>query len=122
MDLFLPGKVNIGINTGATGYLLSVDGKIIAEEVRIQLQSAWPDYVFDKHYALKSLNEVEDFILTHHHLPEIPSATEIKADGLLVGEMHNLLLKKIEELTLYLIQQQKTIDALQEEIKDLKIK
>jgi hypothetical protein len=120
MPMFFPGSVNIGINTGATGYKLSVDGKIIAEEVRIQLSGEWPDYVFDEKYRLADLGELEQSILIHKHLPGIPSADEIRKNGLLVGDMQARLLEKIEELTLYLIRQDKEITSLKLEINSLK--
>ncbi|MDQ3254210.1 MAG: hypothetical protein M3R15_09945 [Acidobacteriota bacterium] len=92
--------------------MLVVGGKILAEEVRIQLIADWPDYVFAKDYPLKSLADVEAFIHTHHHLPEIPNAAEVEAAGVSLGHMQSKLLLKIEELTLYLIQQNKSIEKL----------
>ena len=69
--------------------------------------SPWPDYVFEPEYNLLSLEETEAFIKKHQHLPELPSAKEIEANGVQLGEMNRLLLQKIEELTLHLIEQQK---------------
>jgi hypothetical protein len=103
------GVVSIGTMTAPTGYKLAVGGKAIAEEIVIKLQSNWPDYVFNKKYKLRSLSEVETFINANNHLPEIPAASEIEKNGLPVGEMNSLLLKKIEELTLYSIEQNKTL-------------
>jgi hypothetical protein len=91
---------------------LAIGGKMVAEEVVIKLQANWPDYVFEAGYKLPSLSELEKFILTYKHLPEVPTAADIKRDGVNVGEMDAVLLKKIEELTLLLIELQKQVDAL----------
>lgn len=109
-------NVGIGITDVPTGYKLAVDGKIMAEELTIKMSENWPDYVFAPNYNLKPLSEVEEYIEENQHLPEIPSEQEVEEDGITVGEMNALLLKKIEELTLYTIQQQKEIDALKAQI------
>lgn len=106
------GNVGIGTND-PKGYKLAVAGKTITEEVVVKLQSTWPDYVFEQDYKLPSLSELEQYINTNKHLPEVPSAAEVKENGLSVGEMNAILLKKVEELTLYLIEQNKKIDQLQ---------
>ena len=100
------------------GYRLAVDGKAIMEEVKVELSGSWPDYVFSPDYNLRSLEETETFIQENHHLPEIPSAAEIEAEGLALGERNALLLKKIEELTLHTIKQQKLIEELYKRIED----
>jgi len=69
----------------------------------------WPDYVFKPHYNLRSLSEVEQYIKTHQHLPDVPSEKEVKANGIDVGETQAILLRKIEELTLYMIKQEKEL-------------
>lgn len=92
------------------------DGKITATEVQVK-QDVWSDFVFKPAYKLKSLNEVEQFIQAHGHLPEIPSETEVKQNGLNMGDMQSKLLQKVEELTLYIIEQQKTINQLKQELK-----
>jgi hypothetical protein len=74
--------------------------------------SDWPDYVFAPDYVLPDLSEVEACIKASGHLPEVPSAAEVEAEGVKVGEMNALLLKKVEELTLYIIELQKQIDEL----------
>jgi hypothetical protein len=107
------GLVNINEMPRPNDYMLVVGGKILAEEVRIKLIKDWADYVFAKDYPLKSLAEVETFIHANHHLPEIPNATEVEKAGVGLGDMQSKLLLKIEELTLYLIQQNKTIETLQ---------
>jgi hypothetical protein len=114
---FADGKVGIGVMpTYESNYKLLVAGGILATEVKVQLQGEWRDFVFKKGYKLRSINEVETFINQNGHLPEIPDAKTVKSDGINVGEMNALLLQKIEELTLYIIQQQKQLDMLQEKV------
>jgi hypothetical protein len=103
-----------GNNTGGP-YSLAVNGKILAQEMRVR--TGWADYVFDATYRLRSLAEVESYIHAHGHLPGVPSAAKVQAEGIQVGETHALLLSKIEELTLYVIQQQKEIEALKKKLK-----
>ncbi|MBL0152810.1 MAG: hypothetical protein IPP93_04725 [Chitinophagaceae bacterium] len=89
----------------ATGYSLSVHGKIICEEVKVQLYASWPDYVFDEKYNLMPLKDLEASIRQNKHLPNIPSAADITDQkGISLGEMNRKLLEKVEELTLYIIQ------------------
>ena len=115
------GQVGIGVTSAANmpsnDYLLAVDGKIISEEVRVEVSGSWPDYVFDKNYVLTPLYELEDHIATHGHLPGIPTASQVEADGILLGEMQRALLEKVEELTLHVIALQKEIDQLKSEKK-----
>jgi len=99
----------MGIGSTIPDQKLTVKGKIHAEEVIIDI-SVPADYVFKPTYKLMPLNKVEQFVKTNFHLPEIPSASEIKKNGLSMGEMQNKLLQKVEELTLYMIDQQKTIN------------
>lgn len=107
---------NVGIGTLTTGsYRLAVEGKIGAREVNVTT-SAWSDYVFKEDYSLRSIYDVEKFIEKNHHLPEVPSENEVLANGQNLGEMNAILLKKIEELTLYIIDQQKQIDALKSKV------
>ena len=113
------GRSAIGSSYVAPGYKLAVNGKIITEEVVVQLRSNWPDYVFEKSYKLKSLSEIEDFIQQNNHLENIPTASEIEKNGVSIGSLVSKQMEKIEELTLYLIQQQKQIEALQKEVKSL---
>lgn len=112
---------NVGIGTLDTkGYKLAVAGNLIAEKVKVKLVPNWPDFVFRENYPLRTLEETEAFIKTHQHLPEIPSAAEVKEHGQDVGEMNAKLLQKVEEMTLYLIDLQKQVKTQQEEIKQLK--
>ncbi|CAL2086400.1 hypothetical protein [Tenacibaculum sp. 190524A05c] len=117
------GNGNVGIGTGDTkGFNLAVAGStgIVAEKVTVKLQSAWPDYVFTNNYQLPTLEEVEQQIKEKGHLANIPSAKEVKENGVELGEMNKKLLEKVEELTLYTIQQNKEIKMLKEENKQLK--
>lgn len=103
---------NIGINTfNPKGYKFAVNGSAVATSMTVKLNSAWPDYVFNPTYQLPSLSEVKAYIDQNQHLPEIPSDQEIAKDGLNLGEMNKLLLKKVEELTLYLIEKDKEVKA-----------
>ena len=77
--------------------------------------TGWPDYVFDKSYNLMPLSETEQSIQANGPLPNVPSAAEVEADGMSVGEMNKVLLQKVEELTLYVIELQKQIDELKKE-------
>jgi trimeric autotransporter adhesin len=103
-------------------YKLYVEKGILAEKVKVSVQANWPDYVFGKDYSLMPLKEVENYISTNNHLPEVPSAEVIAKDGLDLGKMDATLLKKVEELTLYLIEQNKKIEVLQNELNTLKAK
>ncbi|HTK21236.1 MAG TPA: hypothetical protein VL442_17055 [Mucilaginibacter sp.] len=107
---------NVGIGTTIPDAKLAVKGTIHTQEVKVDM-SGWGDYVFDKDYSLKSLSSVKTYINQHHHLPEIPSATEIIKNGVNVGEMLKLQTKKIEELTLYLIEKDKQLSDQQQNIK-----
>ena len=110
------GRVGIGIINTYTNYKLAVNGKAICEEMKIKLQNNWPDYVFNDNYQLRTLSEVDQFIQTNKHLPDMPSALEVQENGINVGEMNARLVKKVEELTLYLISLQKEIEQLKAKI------
>jgi hypothetical protein len=107
----------VGIGTTDTkGYKLGVNGNIIATEVVVKEYVNWPDYVFENNYKLTELTEVEAYVKEKKHLPGVPSANEVKDNGVALGEMNKILLQKIEEMMLYMIQQQKEIDALKQQI------
>ncbi len=111
---------NIGIGTISTGgHKLAVEGSIGAREIKVETTS-WPDYVFTNEYKLLSLKEVEKHIKTNGHLPNIPSAKQVKKNGVYLGKMDAKLLQKIEELTLYTIQQDKKLEKQNKEIEELK--
>ena len=126
------GKVGIGVQLAGNlpaGYMLAVDGKIIGEELRIQNSANWPDYVFADQYALMPLDELQQSIQLHKHLPNIPPASVIQEQGILVGDMQKKIMEKIEELTLYVIdlheinkQQQAEIEMLKSELQLLRNK
>ena len=120
--LFINDDGNVGIGTGNldANYKLTVKGEILCTQVNITEINNIPDYVFDTNYKLKSLlNEVEPFIIKNKHLPDVPSAKDIKNNGMNIGDMNVILLKKVEELTLYTIEQQKTIEIFKEQIEKL---
>ncbi len=111
----------IGENaTLPANYLLAVDGKIASEEMLIKNSDQWPDYVFDENYDLPEINEVEQFIAEHKHLPEMPTCEEVSENGVAVGAMQAKLLQKVEELTLYMIELKKENEALRDEMSKLK--
>jgi len=105
---------NVGIGTANPLARLSVNGNILAKEIKIKTDIAVPDYVFDPNYQLLSLSSIEDYVKKHRHLPEIPSATDIQKDGVDLTAMNLALLKKVEELTLHLIAKEKEIDELKQ--------
>ncbi|MCV9933186.1 tail fiber protein [Flavobacterium sp. LS1R47] len=110
---------NIGVGTGSPDSKLTVAGNIHAQEVKVTISAGVvPDYVFANGYKLKPLQEVEEYIKHNKHLPEIPSAQEIEKNGLMLAEMNMNLLKKIEELTLHAIDQQKDIKKLIEVVEE----
>jgi len=112
---------NVGIGTtnftdGTDSYRLSVNGAIRAN--RVKVYTTWADYVFNKDYNLPTLEEVEQHIKDNGHLKDIPSAQEVEEKGIELGEMNKLLLQKIEELTLYMIEMNKEITTLKSQIKN----
>lgn len=111
---------NVGIGTRDTkGFRLGVKGKIAAEEVKVAIYNNWSDFVFENEYNLPSLKEVEKHINEKGHLKDIPSASEVAKNGIFLGDMNAKLLQKIEELTLYTIQQQKELEAQHQKNKSL---
>lgn len=126
-QLKLNGKVGIGAVTtfptsaggvSVANYSLFVTGGILSDEVRVNLSSGgtWADYVFNKDYNLKPLSEVESFIKDNGHLPNVPSAAQVKEEGIALGEMAKIQQEKIEELTLYIIALNKKLEAQQKQI------
>lgn len=104
----------------ASGYALSVEGKIITDELRVMLKGDWSDYVFETGYDLKPLSEVEKYVEENKHLPGITSAKEVAQNGLDVGEMQKAQMEKIEELFLHMIDLEKRVNALETQNKQLK--
>jgi filamentous hemagglutinin family protein len=122
-NLSVQGNLVVGSVTPVAGYKLQVEEGILAEKVKIALKSSgdWSDYVFGQDYKLKPLSEVETFINRNKHLPGVPSANElVKEGGINVNEMFAMQMEKIEELTLYLIEVKKEINALKKENEVLK--
>ncbi|CAM4114772.1 hypothetical protein SAMN06265348_103284 [Pedobacter westerhofensis] len=107
------GNVGIGPGTKNLSERLSVNGTIRAVEIKVENKN-WPDYVFKDDYGRPSLKEIAVQIKNTGHLPGIPSAEEVKSKGVELGDMNARLLKKIEELTLYLIDKDKELDSLKE--------
>ncbi|RZS90543.1 tail fiber protein [Aquimarina brevivitae] len=131
-DVVIDSNGNVGIGTNSPDTKLTVKGNIHAEEVKIDLSVPGPDYVFTKDYDLLSIEEVKQHIADKGHLPNIPSAIEMEANGVELGVMNMKLLEKIEELTLYTIAQEEKLNeldtlkeqnkTLQKELRDQKIK
>jgi hypothetical protein len=118
------GKVGIGsVSVNESGYKLFVEHGVRTRKIKVD-QQTWADYVFEKNYPLASLPEVEQYIQQHKHLPDVPSAKEVEANGLNLGDNQAVLLRKIEELTLYLIEQNKKLEELTRQLQeqDTKIK
>lgn len=121
------GVTRIGVGVPKVGgiaqnAMLSVDGLILAKEIRVAVSTTthWADYVFEKGYKLQDLSEVEEYIKKHKHLPNVPSAEDVTKNGIDMLEMNATLLKKIEELTLYTIELKKQLDAQQKVIDQIK--
>ena len=111
------GNVGLGVDD-TKGHKLAVAGSIIAESVRVQIQGAWPDYVFRKDYILPSLESTRQYIQKNGHLPGVPSEAEVRARGIDLGVLNAKLVEKIEELTLHLIELKR--DADQQKINQYK--
>ncbi|MBI2275707.1 MAG: hypothetical protein HYU70_18085 [Bacteroidetes bacterium] len=110
---------NVGVGITSPSEKLSVNGNVSAKKI-IVTQTGWSDYVFDKGYPLRSLSSLESYINQNKHLPEVPSAKEVEEKGVSVGDNQALLLKKIEELTLYMIELHKENIVMREEVQQLK--
>ena len=104
-----------------SGYKLYVETGILTEKVKVAIKTTgnWSDYVFEPGYSLMPLNSLEAYVTANRHLPNIPSAEEVVKEGVDLGEMTSKLLGKVEELTLYIIQQDKKINELQKEISEM---
>lgn len=114
---------NVCVNTSdPKGYKLAVNGAAVFTKAVVKANGNWPDYVFAPSYHLPSLNELDAYIQQHQHLPELPSAKEVENQGIDLGASQAVLLKKIEELTLYIIEQDKQLRAQQNAYVDLQKK
>lgn len=116
-NLYVDGSVYIK-DDGEEDHSLYIEGSSIAEEMFVKIKADWGDFVFEKEYDLMPLDELEDYLKENKHLPNFPSAAEIKEDGLALGETERLLTIKVEELTLYILALKKEVDAMKAEIKD----
>ena len=118
------GIVTIGTSTnpapGDAALKLAVNGNIYTKKLKIT-QTGWADFVFDSTYNLRSLEQVEQFIRQHHRLPDMPSTQQVTSQGADVGDQQVLLLQKIEELTLYIIQLKKELNEIKTQVKRPKI-
>ncbi|MBT1695595.1 hypothetical protein KK083_01825 [Fulvivirgaceae bacterium PWU4] len=119
-QIVLTGNGNVGIGTASPDAKLAVKGDIHTQEVKVDMDVPGPDYVFEKDYNLLPLSEVEAYINANKHLPEVPSAKEMEANGLNLKEMNLILLKKIEELTLHVIEIKKENEMLKKESEVIK--
>ena len=116
-------EIRVGTLNGATGFIACIGGKLIAEEVRVELEASWPDYVFDADYNLMPLEQLKKEINQHKHLPGIPSAAQIEEQGGVdLGAMQTKLVEKVEELTLYIIQLKEQNDKLQATNENLQVR
>ena len=127
MRLSISNSGRVGIGTTSPDEMLEVNGNALIqgdiESMKVKVSQNpgnWPDYVFANDYKLRSLDEVQSFITKNHHLPEVPSAAEVEKNGIDLGNMDATLLKKVEELTLYMIEMKKEIEMLKSENKALK--
>lgn len=119
MRITSQGDVGIG-TSDPQGHKLAVNGDIIATKVKVLPYANWPDYVFKPQYHLPSLSDVKTYIDQNQHLPDMPSEKDVAKDGVDLGDMVKLQTKKIEELTLYLIEKDKELKDQHDEIKELK--
>ena len=111
----------VGVGTMVPQERLSVNGKVRAKEVKVEAYN-WPDYVFEDDFELETLGNVKLYIAKNGHLPDMPSASEVKEKGIDLGEMNARLLKKVEELTLHLIRQDEELRSLKEDLLEVQRK
>lgn len=126
-NLRTTGKFFVGITDDSkvssladAGYAMAVNGSLLAAKMIVKKYENWPDYVFEDDYKLTPLSSLRKYISQFHHLPSVPSAKKIAEGGIDLAEMQALSIKKIEELTLYILHQQEQINRLDEEIESLK--
>lgn len=122
-QVVVPGQLVVGVQTLTSGphtdFRLSVDGKLVAKEIYVT-NTDWADYVFNSDYKLMSLDSLEKYIDENKHLPNVPTTEEVMTNGNNAGETDKILLEKVEELTLYLLQMNKKLEELEVENKKLK--
>ena len=115
MRIDINGDVSIG-TTSTQGYMFAVAGSAIATSFTVKAVANWPDYVFKSTYELTPLSELKRYVIKNNHLPDFPSAADVTRNGLNLGETDNLLTKKVEELTLYLIEKDEQVKSQQQQI------
>jgi hypothetical protein len=113
------GKVAVGTDYPDANAMLTVKGQIVSQEIKVTT-NAGADFVFDQSYLLPPLQDVAKFVEKNKHLPEVPSAKDMTTNGVELGKLNILLLQKVEELTLYLIQKDNQLQDQQKQINDLK--
>lgn len=117
------GRVKIGnVNTNVDGYKLYVEEGILTEKVKVAIKNSedWFDHVFNADYKLMPLTDLEKYLTINKHLPDMPTTNDVMTSGLDLGKMNGLLLKKVEELTLYLIEMRKDLDQTKKELAQIK--
>ena len=120
-DASVQNTLSVGGVVVPAGFELAVGGEIICEEVLVNLEADWPDYVFSPDYKRPDIEEWKAYIAENKHLPGLPSAAEVTArGGFEIGETNRLLLEKIEELTLIIIDQQTQLDQVQQALEQIK--
>ena len=114
------GSPTVIIPAGST-YKMAVSGGIITEKIRVATSGSpfWADFVFDKDYKLRTLSEVAEFINLNKHLPDVPSTADVNKEGIDLAQIQVILLQKVEELTLYVIEQNKKIEKLNKKVRYL---
>ncbi len=122
-EIITDSKIGIGVSLDQipNNFKLAVNGAAIAEEVKVELIGQWPDYVFDPGYQLEDLENINEYIQKHRHLRGIPSANIVEKEGIFLGDMNARLLKKVEELTLYTIAQDKQLKEQQKHIDEMAV-
>lgn len=100
---------------GNVNFRVKNSGVVYSREINVQLTN-YPDYVFKNDYKLMSLDKLENYIKTNKHLPNVPSAKQIETDGANLGELNKIQMEKIEELTLYIIELKKELEAIKKQI------
>ena len=121
MTILKDGTIGIGTKT-TYGYALAVNGTAIFTKAKVKTAGTWPDYVFKPDYKLPDLKDLERYLKEHQHLPDFAPEKTVQREGIDIAEQQAALLKKVEELTLYLIEQNKKLEAQQREIDELKSK